>query len=212
MTSGEDTAYKKSVRNTVFLLIVVVIVLVAGLTLPAFFTPAGTFSTETMVGDPNGLTLNLGLNATHVLSPYGLVITVWINGSSAIDNITAQDSWPVNQTMLWRAPCVAGWPIGIGVMSGYYDQYNYSSGVILPLKQQAPLDCQAYSTGPQSFLVEAEGSKAIASTNGSDETWDLLTTLVLTRSSFTQIQTPGEIFTIIGTDEWGDVTILHFVT
>jgi len=198
------------VRNTAFLLLIVVIVLAAGLFLPAFFTPAGTLPTEAMAADPNGLTLNISLNTTRVFAPSGVAVTIWINGSSAIENVTALDSWPLNQTLLWKAPCTPGWPMGVGVMLGYYDQYNYSSGALLPLNQPTA-GCPPSSGVPISFLVQAEGSKAIISMNGSDETWDLLTTLVLTKSSVTPLLTTSEVFTVIGADEWGDVVILHFV-
>jgi len=193
-----------------FLLLIVIIALVAGLTLSSYFGPPNTLPTQAMIGDWYGLTLNLDLNTTHAFAPSSLAVTVWINGSSAIENMTAQDSWAVNQTLLWKAPCIPEWPIGIGVMSGYYDQYNYSSGVLLPLEQQAA-GCQVSSATPQSFLVQAGGTKAIVSMNGSDETWNLLTTLILTKASFPQTQATGQVFTVIGADEWGDVAILHFV-
>jgi len=209
VSSEDETAYRRSVRNTAILLLVVVIILAAGLVLPAYFSPASALPAVASVVDTNGLTLSVGINETHVSAPFNLVITAWINGSSSIENVTAKDSWAVNQSLVWKTPCVPGWPVAIGVMSGYFDQYNYTTGVLIPLREPVT-DCEVLSTPPSSFLVQADGSKAIAIMNSSDETWSLQTTLVLTKASFTQ--TPGETFTVIGVDEWGDVAILHFVS
>jgi hypothetical protein len=64
----------------------------------------------------------------------------------------------------------------------------------------------------QYFLVQAQGSSAIVSINGSLESWNLQTTLVLGKDSFVQRPQTGGTFTVIGADGWGDVAILHFIT
>lgn len=206
----DDASYKRSVRNTAALLLVVVIVLVAGLILPAYFVPAGGLATSTFAYDPNGLTLSISVNTTQAFAPSGVTIKVWINGTSSIENVTAQDSWAVSKALLWGRSCTPGWPIGIGVMHGYYDQYNYTTGTLLPLNQQEPR-CPVLSGSPRSFLVEAYGSVAITSINGSLVRWNLQTSLVLTKASFATSQLSSGTFTVIGADEWGGAALLYFV-
>jgi len=208
--SEDDAAYRKSVRNTSLLLVVIVIVIAAGLILPGYF-PAGAPPTSAVAYSPNGLTLSLSINTTQAFSPYGLSITVWINGTSSIDNVSSQDSWAVSQSLLWGSPCTPGWPIGVGVMRGYYDQYNFTSGTLLPLGLTEPR-CPIVQGLPQSFLVEPDGSQAFASINGSLERWNLQTSVVLGKTFLSDNQLTGGTYTVIGTDEWGDVAILHFVT
>jgi len=207
--SEDDVAYRRSVRNTSVLLGVIVIVVVAGLILPGFF-PAGALPTSTVAYSANGLTLNLSVNTTQAFEPSGVRITAWINGTSSIVNVTATDSWAIRSPLLWGSPCQPGFPIGVGVMHGYYDQYNYTSGKLLPLGQKVPV-CPFPSGLPQSFLIQPYGSQAIVSINGSLERWNLQTTVVLGRASFLQDLQTGGTFTVIGADEWGDVAILHFV-
>jgi len=206
----DDSSYRRSVRNTVALLAVIAVIIVAGIVIPTYFTPASVLPTSTQAYSPNGLTLSISLNTTQAFAPSGVSIAVWINGTSSIENVTAQDSWAVSQSLLWGSECTPGWPIGVGVMHGYFDQYNYTSGVLLPLKQPA-LYCPSPLGVPRSFLVEADGSEAITSLNGSLVRWNLETTLVLEKTSFVQTQQIGGTFTVIGADEWGDVAILYFV-
>ena len=137
-------------------------------------------------------------------------ISVWINGTSGIENVTAKDSWAVDQSQLWERPCTSGWPIGIGIMHGNYDQYNYTSGMLLLLKQPI-MYCPTFAATPRSFLFQPVGSKAIVSIDGSLETWNLQTTLVIGKASFARNQQTSGTFTVIEADEWGDVAILHIV-
>jgi hypothetical protein len=207
----DDAAYRRSVRNTSALLVVIVIVVIAGLLLPAYFGSGDTFSNSTFAYSPDGLTLNISLNTTRAFTPSGLRISIWINLTSGTESVAARSSWAVDQSRLWERLCTTGWPIGIGVMHGYYDQYNYSSGSLLLLKQ--PLsDCVTSITAPQYFLIQAQGSSAIVSINGTLESWNLQTTLVLRKDSFVQNPQTGGTVTVIGADEWGDVAILHFIT
>ncbi len=211
MGSEDDAAYRRSVRNVSGLLVVVVIVVLAGLVLPSYLGPgAGALPTSNLAYGVNGLTLSISVNATRAFAPSNVSITVWINGTSSIDNVTTQDSWAVDQSRLWERPCTFGWPIGIGVMHGYYDQYNYTLGTLLPLKQPYT-DCPTSPATPQSFLVQPDGSEAIASINGSLDAWNLQTTLVIGKASFAQSLQIGGTFTVIGADEWGDVAILYIV-
>jgi len=209
----DDAAYRKSVRNTSALLVVIVIVVIAGLLLPAYFGFGGTLPTSTFAYSPDGLTLNISLNTTRAFTPSGLRISIWINGTSGIESVTARNSWAVDQSRLWEKLCTTGWPIGVGVMHGYYDQYNYSSGTLLLLKPffSSFTECVTSIAVPQYFLVQPQGSLAIASINGSFESWNLVTTFVIGKDSFVQSPQTGGTFTVVGADEWGDVAVLHFI-
>jgi len=208
MSDEDDASYKRSVKNLTVLLIVVVIVVISGLVFTTYFVPTNGLVKSTYVYDPNGLTLSMKLNTTEAFVPYGVNITLWVNGTSGIEDLNAQNSWVVPPSSLWTPPCEPGWPIGIGIMRGYYDMYNYSSGTLLPLNDSG-FRCPPQEL-PQSFIIEPRGSESIVNLSDSFKRWDLQITLVLANAIFTQGQKAGGLFTVVGADEWGDLTVLHF--
>ena len=208
MSADDEVSYRRSVRNVSVLLFVVVIVVISSLVLTTYFTPTSGPVTSTLVYSPIGITLSMKLNVTSAFNPSGVNITLWINGTSSIESINAQDSWVLPSSLLWTPPCEQGWPIGIGVMHGYYDIYNYTSGTLLFLKK--PIFYCPPEASPQSFIIQPRGSEAIVNFTGSFERWNLQSTLVLGTATFTHIQKVGGSFTVIGADEWGDAVFLHF--
>ncbi len=209
--SEDDTAYRKSVRNMALVLAAIVITVFAGLIIPPYFSPnQEQFQTSGSVASPFGFTLSVRLNSTHT-SPDGFVkITAWVNNSAAsVENITSGNYWIVDHGLLWGRPCTSGWPIGIGVMQGYYTEADYSQGALIRLPQ--PLtSCPVSRATPGYFLLEARGSKAVVSLNGTLEFWNLQSTLVLGPVSLGGSQWPAGTYTVLVTDEWGDVIISQF--
>src|SRR5271157_2476826 len=127
----DDVAYRKSVRSTVVVLAVVVVVLAAsiGLTLLFDVTP-NTFQTKTSVGSTYPLTLTLEINETSAKTTGAVEITAWLNGSSTSSgNVSATSNWAF--AGLVTSQCPVGWPLGIGVMQGHYTTDNYSLGTLL---------------------------------------------------------------------------------
>jgi len=210
MGTDDESVYRKNVRNVSILVVVAAIILVAGLVLPAYFAPASPLPVSNSAFDPNGLMLSISINGTQAFGGSELRVSVWINGSSSIVNATAEDLWAVNQSRLLEGPCGEGWPIGIGVMQGYYDEYNYTSGTLLP-PSQPDTTCPASFADSAYFLVQPLGSEAIAGIDRSLVHCNLLTTLVLGNSSLASRPQVGGTYTVIGADEWGDIAILYVV-
>lgn len=204
MGSQDEAAYRRSVRNTAVLLAVVVLIVAAGIAFQGAFSPAGAPATATSVLGDNGLALGFATNSTFHSSAR-VLLAARLNGSSSILNVSASDAWAFSGAGLWKGQCIAGWPLGIGVMEGYYDQYNYSSGTLIPLKQAG---C-ASGGGPSSFLLQPGGSEAIVSVNSTLHRWDLVLTLTLSGSSYAGPPPSAGPLTVVAADEWGDVALLH---
>ncbi len=195
---------------SIILATVVIMVFVALFISPYINPPRAQFSKSASVDSSYGFSLTVNLNATQV-SPLGYVsMKTWMNSTSPrVENITAMGAWAVDQSRLWGRLCTSGWPIGIGVMQGYYTEDNYSQGTLIRLPQPLTL-CPVSSVTPKYFVLEPHGSKAFVSLNGTPELWDLQTTLVSGSGLLGHGQLLGGVYTVIGADEWGDVVITHF--
>jgi hypothetical protein len=206
--SDDDAAYRRSVRNMSLVLAAIVLVVFAAIFVPPLFIPPGKhFYTSSTVLSPYGFDLVLQINATQLKSGDHLQISAWANStSSQILNVTAKDNWPLNQNGLWGRICTAGWPIGIGVIQGFYTNDNYTRGTLIPIPQ--PL-CPVSSATPQYFLLEPHTTAAIASINGTLVHWTLQADLVFGGAGFGSGATRG-VYTVVAADEWGDVTFLYF--
>ncbi len=195
---------------SIILVLVVVVVFAASIVPRYFGTAQEQFQQSASVNSPYGFTLSMRINDTHVSPGGSLKVTAWVNSTSPqIEQINSSDSWPVNQNLLWSRICTSGWPLGIGVMQGYFTEDDYAQGILLRLPQ--PLtSCPTSEVAPSFFLLETHGSKALVSLNGTVETWDLQTTLVLGPTSLGEGSPLSGTYTIVVADEWGDVVVGHF--
>ncbi|MDA4119012.1 MAG: hypothetical protein OK436_00310, partial [Thaumarchaeota archaeon] len=107
MTSDDDLAYRKSVRNMSFVLAAIVITVFAAIFVPPYIYPQhNVFQSSVTYDSPFGFTLHLRINATSVPNAGAIMLTGWVNStSSSIENVTAANAWGLPQGRLWGRIC-----------------------------------------------------------------------------------------------------------
>jgi len=222
VSSDDDLAYQRSVRNMSVILAVIVMVVFAAIFVPPYLNPPHeVFQQAVSFDSPAGFSLHLTLNTTSVLPSGAVLIEGWVNSSSSsIENLTATDQWALQQDLLWEKACTSGWPIGVGVMEGHFTQDNYTEGTLVPMPR---LQTGCPSSAPPQFILlypDPHSSQALASVNGSPVRWLLQTELAFGGSSLPEATQPGSqgpnqlppgVFTAVLADEWGDVLTDSFV-
>jgi hypothetical protein len=222
MSSDDDLAYRRSVRNMSVVLAVIVIVVFAAIFIPPYLNPYHeVFQQSVSLDSPAGFTMHLAVNATTISPGGSVLIDGWVNSTFAsVGNLTVADQWAFQQNLLWGRACTSGWPIGVGVMEGHYTQDNYTLGTLLTIPQ--PLTSCPVSAPPQFILLypSPHSSEALASVNGNPVRWLLQTELAfsdrtLGPASQPGSQGPGElppgVYTVVLADEWGDVLTNNFI-
>ena len=213
----DDLAYRKSVRNMIFVLAVMAVTIFAAIFIPPYVNPMhNVYRPSVTLGSPYGFALHLTVNRTSNQPVWGVVITGWINStSSQIENITASDSWAFPESaraggLLWTMmACTPGWPIGLGVMEGHYTQDNYTQGSLLPLNQ-ALHPCPHSTYTPGSYALAPLSSKALVVLNGAPAYWVVQMSLQFTATT-PGYQLPSGVYTAVLADEWGDVLTTNFL-
>lgn len=182
----------------------IVITVFAALFVPPYLNPPRVvYQPSVSVDSPFGFTLHLTFNSTDIKAGGSVLITGWVNSTSAsVQNITAGDSWAFPRENLWTRICTPGWPIGLGVMRGHYTQDNYTLGTLIQLPQPLVF-CPLQPGIPNYFLLEGHSSKALVTLGGSPAIWTLQTGLTFGGPSGQALQ-PG-VYTAVLADEWGDV-------
>lgn len=218
-SSEDDLVYKKNVRSMLVILSVMAMVIFAAIFVPPYLNPPHeVFRTSVSYGSPFGFTMYLTLNATTV-SPNGTILfTGWLNNTGGDLNLTAVNQWPYSQSLLMEKPCTPGWPMGIGIMKGQYDQENYSLGTPMQL-QQPSYGCSQQGGAPSYFLFYPHSDMVIASINGNPTNWVIQTTFYFSPGSLsagalsggTGQSLPPGVYTAILVDEWGDVLATNFL-
>ena len=213
-----DVAYKRSVRNMSIVLAAMAITIVAAIYGPPLLFPSKeNFQPSVSTDSPFGFALHLQINTTAT-SGGGVLIRGWLNGTSpGLDNITAQDSWGVGPGGLYTNQCASGWPIGLGVMYGHYDQDNYTLGTLLPLNPPPP-HCLPSPTGtPSYFIFAPHSSKALVDIGGTPQYWPLESACSFGYApgeglpeGTTPGMLPAGVYTVVLADEWGDVLTTNF--
>lgn len=204
----DDAVYRRSVRNTVIVITAMIVVIAAALIVPPLVSPAHEqFNSVTSVASPYGLSLSLRLNETQFAAGQGVAITAWINStSSEVANISAASTWALGPRGFWTKVCTNGWPLGVGLMAGYFTTDNYSLGSLVPLPSSL-VGCPISAGTPSYFLLQPRGSIAIVKLGGSLAQWNLTTVLQLSSNQLTSQR--SVVFTAITVDEWGDLAITH---
>lgn len=215
----DDAAYKKSVRNMSVVLAAMAVVVVATLLIPPLLFPAKEgFQPSVSLNSPFGFALHLKINSTSS-SGSGVLIWAWLNSTSpGLDNVTTGAAWGVDPGDLYRTPCAVGWPIGIGVMRGHYDQYNYTLGTMIPLYSASP-GCRPSPAGsPSYFILEPHSSRVLVDVSGTPEYWTIQTRYAFGYAAGEGLQTgvgpgllPAGVYTVVVADEWGDVLTTNFL-
>lgn len=211
-SSSDDEAYRKSVRNMTAVIAIVLAVLAASLIIPPLVNPVHEqFDRLSFTPSPLGFNLFVAVNSTRITAGQAISVSAWVeNTMDRINNLSASNRWPVGP--LWTEPCTSGWPIGIGVMQGYFTMDNVSAGRPLTLSYLAPR-CPVSAYFPAFFLVQPHGSRAIVKLASGVQQWDLNTTASFTGYLTAQGETfPFRgVYTVVVADEWGDIALTHFL-
>ncbi len=206
----DDAVYRRNVRTMALVLAAIVLTVFAALFIPPLLNPVHEqFNQSGSVNSPYGFSLNIRLNATHPAQGAGVSVTAWLNSTSPqISNITAVNSWPIGPQGLWTRICTSGWPLGVGVMPGYYTSDNYTLGSLIRVPMPL-LACPVSIFTPKYFLLQPYGSVAIVELNGALAHWNLTSTVSL-GGPLLGAQRSSGVYTAVAADEWGDVVIAHF--
>ena len=209
MTTEDDLAYRRSVRNMSYVLAAIVLTVFAAVLIPPYLnSPHDAFQKSVSFDSPVGFTMHLTVNTTSPSTSGHVLITGWLNSTSnSLENITASDQWFLGPSGLWTAPCRQGWPVGIGIMKGHYDQSNYSEGSLLPIVQPA-YACPLQPGTPSFFLLESHSSRALVDIGGSPQYWNLTASYSFGHPP--QQGIPAGVYTAVLADEWGDVLTTNF--
>lgn len=208
--SEDDAAYRRSERNMALVLAAIATIIFAAILVPSVLNPVHEgFASTGSTASPYGFTLNLRLNATSLGPAAAISITAWLNSTTPQpNNLTAASHWPIGPGGLWTRPCTSGWPLGVGVMRGYYTPDNYSSGSLVYLP--VPLvSCPVGSQMPSFFVFQPFGTAALVELGGSALRWDLQSTLSFVPARLAVPPQPGA-YTAVAADEWGDIVLAHF--
>jgi hypothetical protein len=200
MASDDDVAYHKSVRNMSLVLAAIVITIFAAIFVPPYLSPQhDVFQTSTTLDSPFGFTMHLEESSTSLSSNGTLLISGWLNSTSAnIENVTASDSWGLNQDLLSK------------VMQGHYTNDNYTLGTLLNITSDSgPSACPTIGS-PTYFLFESHSSKALVNLNAGPTVWVMQTSFSLGGSATGTPLKPG-VYTSVLADEWGDVLTTNFL-
>jgi len=212
MASDDDVAYHKSVRNMSLVLAAIIITVFAAIFIPPYVSPPhDVFQASTSLDSPYGFAMHLELSSTSLSSNNTLLISGWLNSTSGtVENVTASDSWGLNQGLLWKAACAPGWPIGLGVMQGHYTNDNYTLGTLLNVTSySSPPGCPLTGS-PSYFLLESHSSKALVTLNAGPSLWVIQTNFSLGEPAAGIPLKPG-VYTGVLADEWGDVLTTNFL-
>jgi hypothetical protein len=208
--NSDDVAYRKSVRNMSIVLAVIVVTIFAALFIPPYVYPShDVFQPSVTLDSPFGFTLHLTVNSTTVSSEGTILLTGWVNSTSAVvENVTTSNSWGVPQAKLWERACTAGWPLGVGVMQGHYTHDNYTLGTLVSIPQPL-LSCPVQVATPSYFLFEPHSSKALVDIAGTPSFWTIQSSLAFEVYTSGAQLNPG-VYTAVLADEWGDVLTTNF--
>lgn len=207
--SSDDLAYRKSVRNMTLVLAAIVITIFAAIFIPPYVNPYhDVFQPSVSLDSPFGFTLHLEVNATSPSPGSRVLLTGWLNSTSgSVENVTAADSWALNQNGLWGRICTSGWPIGLGIMRGHYTQDNYTLGTLIPLPRPL-VACPLQAGAPAYFLIESHSSKALVDIGGAPQVWTIQTSYAF---GYAPNQLAAGVYTALVADEWGDILTTNFL-
>lgn len=214
-----------SVPKVVFLALIIIVSAAIGVVSTTGTSAQGTGTTTaktgtSVVSSVNDLNLSLSLGST-LISP-GQVVSVKISEWNTLpveNSVPSAHGWPLRSLTL--GPCgTLNLPVGIEIARGFYTSSNISSAQALELGESGAYSCPAILANINSYEFEPNSDVAgfgvgcglavpcstenltekISSTTNSTGYW-----MGETFSNFT-----SGVYTVVGGDEWGTLSILHF--
>lgn len=218
--------------STLIVLIVVVLIVVAGIVAvtskqttvsvksqtSAISNATNTVTSLTQTtssSGSNGLLLQLKVNTTSASPSSALEILVSeYNTRSVVSNISAANLWKVGSLSL--GPCGNTiYPFGVEVLRGWYSETNASLGQPLQIFPLVPCPLLIRLVG--GYLFQPSNDSAVV-LPGSDQLPILMASNVTIKGTYSSnysglsnIPLAVGTYTIVAGDEWGALTVLHFV-
>ncbi len=170
-----------------------------------------------------GLETSLSLNTTYLYPSQWISIGISENNTrNSVNNITSSNDWRIKYHSLW--PCPRFPSIGIAVFSGYYTESNVTNAgaanLVNFVNPEIIYACpvifsgNSYSFEPLSNLVNVSNFCAPSNTIGCMIPMEGAVQLNGSWSeggaSATESALSPGIYTVVGSDEWGGLVILHF--
>ena len=179
---------------------------------------ASSAATSTNAKSPgSGLELSLTLNSSSISTGEEITATaVDVNTMTTADNLSAAKDWPVGNLAV--GPCgQLNSPVGIAVLSGYYNAANVSSGKALQIYNPAVYACPAILSGIDGYLFQPSSDDAtVYGSCGQAACFNETASATISVGGFwtagpsTFTSFPSGVYTVVAGDEWGGVAVLHF--
>jgi hypothetical protein len=164
----------------------------------------------------SGLELHLAVNADSIAPGETISISIWIYNPSASEvEVSSSAGWPLDG--LGTGPCGAvNYPMGFLIMRGNLSLEGIGGGERLGLYLPGAYNCPAILSSVRSYVLAPSSSSA--QVVGSCTPSVCYTLAMSANMSFSGEYTaagyrdfvPGA-YTVVGGDEWGGLTILHFM-
>lgn len=194
------------------------------LTITHYPSSIPSFVSSSQTTDSNlGLKLVLSTNSTDIRQGQSILLNVTVYNMLPNSNNVSAVTWANPLTI---GPCPSNSPLGFKVFQGYYTSVNISSAVPLDLSEPGTYNCQTM-LNVTSYVFDPLSNNAtlvIAYYNGTTSSYQCCEKWPVPDRVFTDFELnhfwndqnneisfgPG-IYTILGGDEWGQTTLLHFI-
>ena len=162
-----------------------------------------------------GLELHLSLNATSIASGQSVSLTVWMYNPSPYQTEAAYSGkWAVQG--MGVGPCgPVNYPMGFVIMKGNLSLAQVKDGAPLQLYGPGIIACPMILLYVEGYIFPSHNS--FATIVGSCSPSECMASNMSASSTFSgdysllgfQSFSPG-LYTVVGGDEWGGLTLLHF--
>jgi hypothetical protein len=177
------------------------------------------FTTNSSLNPSTGLQLDMNLS---IDPSAGLTVKLdEYNTLGTANNVTAANKWPIPPNNLGDF-CMTNM-MGYAVYQGNYGLNNYTQ--VIPLALAPPnVQTNCRSTNPPHYYLFSAQSSVASISPGSNFPSTSSTSLAISTSSSVSGHWAGTVaspsfnafpqgeYTVIAVDEWGQVTLLHFIT
>ncbi|MGI0102377.1 MAG: hypothetical protein ACREA7_07265 [Nitrosotalea sp.] len=156
------------------------------------------------------LSLSVSVNSTEIKVGQGIAMDIALDNTSPNTLVlNPQHNWPLRKWSM--GPCLFHLPFGMALLQGNYSIDNMTEGERLPLYPSGVYMCRTIDI--DHFIFQPSSNKATIEIN--DTNYPVTMQYNLAFNGFYQGQkfqpfTQG-MYTVIGEDRWGHVSIHHFM-
>lgn len=184
----------------------------------------------------NGLEFMMSLNTSSLDQQGSLTVSLslinTLDANNTVDGYPTTTNWHLtNQSENGPINCAQNDPFRTEVLQGYYDLNNYTKGTPIvftvwrPPFDASPNGCLSFITGlngsassPPLFILDSESQYTFSPMSnraqwvatglqGANQSVTMGEKVLIEPSLFTR---STGVFTVLSSDEWGDIQVLHF--